>query len=158
MTQYGHLIFNNLLKHLNMKVPSYCPLHYPSMPHVHVGALTWQVHSLILVWSLRSEAHIFFFAFTNPVYLAPCYCSPEGMFFTGLQFEYILLNNTHTQHIKSVILFISHDFVFQVFYPSHAGGGVGIAKFNLATADAQHPEVRPLTTYVLPCNLKTKPI
>ena len=37
-------------------------------------------------------------------------------------------------------------------------GGVKIARFHLATADGNTPAVRPLTAYVLPCNLKTKPV
>ena len=35
-------------------------------------------------------------------------------------------------------------------------GRVGIAQFNLATPGGNNPEVRPITAYILPYNLKTK--
>ena len=45
-----------------------------------------------------------------------------------------------------------------IYWESQYSRGIGIAQFNLATADGNTPEVRPLTSYILPCNLKTKPI
>ena len=36
-------------------------------------------------------------------------------------------------------------------------GGIGIAQFSLATTGGNTPEMRPLTAYILPYNLKTNP-